>query len=243
MKNKHYFLLSLLLLMVACSPKYYTSNTQNIALISQKGETDLNLSGNENQVEFQGAYGVSKNIALMANGGLFIPSDLDNGNGGSGDFIEFGVGYFENVKQNFVFETYALLGFGSFENHLPSTTSSNPQTEGDISANIIRFGIQPNFGYKSGYVEAAISTRIVGLNYNSIKGDLIYNGNSQTDYLHENKANFLIEPALTLRGGLENIKLQLQLGGSINLSNVNFRQDHAFATIGLNFRFKWCGAR
>lgn len=203
-----------------------------------KRETDLNISGNNNQVEFQGAYGVSDKVAIMANGGLFIPTDLDNGNGGSGNFIEFGAGYYQKVKQDFVFETYALLGFGSFENHMPSTTSSNPQTEGNTSANIVRFGIQPNFGYKSEYFEAAISTRIIGLNYNSIKGDLIYNGNSQTDYLHENKANFLIEPALTLRGSLDNIKLQLQFGGSINLSNVNFRQDHVFTTIGLNFRFK-----
>src|SRR5690554_5428391 len=237
MKHSYYLFIFISVLMVACSPKYYTPNTQNVALISQQGETDLNVSGNGNQVEFQGAYGVSDKIAILANGGLFIPKDLDNGNGGSGNFIEFGAGYFHKVKQDFVFETYALLGFGSFENHMPSTTSSNPQTEGDISANILRFGIQPNFGYKSENFEAAISTRFLGLNYNSIKGDLIYNGNSQTDYLEENKTNLLIEPALTLRGGLENFKLQFQIGSSINLSNVNFRQDHVYATMGLNFRF------
>ena len=63
----------------SCSPIYYTPNTQNVPLISQKGETNLTLSGNANQIEFQGAYGIAENIAIKANGGLFIPSDLDNG--------------------------------------------------------------------------------------------------------------------------------------------------------------------
>lgn len=237
MKLNYYLFLSLAVLLVACSPKYYTPNTQNVALISQKGETDLNVSGNGNQVEFQGAYGVSDNVAIMANGGLFIPSDLDNGNGGSGNFIEFGVGYFEKVKDDFVFETYGIFGFGSFENHLPSTTSANPQTEGDLSANIVRIGIQPNFGYKSEFFEAGISTRIVSLNYSSIEGDLIFDGTNQPTYLKDNSSHFLLEPALTLRAGLENIKLQLQVGSSINLTDNDFRQDHSFATIGLNFRF------
>ena len=94
----------------SCSPKYYTPNTQNVPLISEKGETNLTLAGNGNQVEFQGAYGVGNNIAIQANGGIFIPADLDNGNGGSGKFVEFGVGYFIPVTESLVFETYGLLG-------------------------------------------------------------------------------------------------------------------------------------
>ena len=34
--------------------KYYVPNTQNVPLISERGETNLTLSGNGNQVEFQG---------------------------------------------------------------------------------------------------------------------------------------------------------------------------------------------
>ena len=103
--------------LVSCSPKFYTPNTQNVPLISEKGETNLTLSGNGNQVEFQGAYGIGKNIAVQANGGLFIPADLDNGDGGSGKFIEFGGGYFTPVSENWVFETYGIVGFGSFDIH------------------------------------------------------------------------------------------------------------------------------
>ena len=222
----------------SCSPKFYSPNTQNVPLISEKGETNLTLSGNGNQVEFQGAYGISENIALQANGGLFIPSDLDNGNGGSGKFLEFGGGYFKPLNNNLVFETYAIIGLGSFENHLLSATNSNPQTMGNISANLLRVGIQPNFGYKSKYFSAAVSSRIVNLSYSKEKGDLIFEGEHQADYLKNNSSNFLVEPALTIRGGLEKFKLQLQYGYSLNLSNSDFRQDNSFFTIGLNFNFK-----
>lgn len=234
---KSIYPIGLLLLLSACSPKFYSPNTQNVPLISEQGETSLTLTGNGNQVEFQGAYGVAPHISIMANGGLFIPAELDNGNGGSGKFAEIGGGYFIKIGDNFVFETYGLLGFGAFENHLPSTVNDYPSTKGDISANLFRYGIQPNFGFKSDHFNAAISTRIVGLNYSGIKGDLIFEDVDQVSYLNSNKSLFLIEPALTLQGGLNKLKLQFQIGYSLNLTNNDFRQDQTFATLGLSFRF------
>ena len=221
----------------SCSPKFYTPNTQNVPLISEKGETNLTLSGNANQVEFQGAYGITNNIAIKANGGLFIPSNLDNGDGGSGKFIEFGGGYFKPISEKWVFEAYGIFGFGTFENHFPSTTNDHPLTNGDISANILRMGVQPNFGFKSKYFSAAVSSRIVNLSYNNIKGDLIFEDANQPNYLKDNSSNFLIEPALTVRGGFEKVKLQVQYGYSINLSNSDFKQDNEFLTFGLSFNF------
>lgn len=223
---------------VSCNPVFYTPNTQNVPLISEKGETNLTLSGNGNQVEFQGAYGIGENIAIKADGGLFIPADLDNGNGGSGKFLELGAGYFKSVAPNWVYETYGLIGFGSVENHLVSTTGDNPQTKGDISASLLRIGIQPNFGYKSKYFSAAISSRFVNLSYRNIEGDLIFEGENQSNYLKDHSSNFLVEPALTLRGGFEKVKLQVQYGYSLNLTNSNFKQDNPFLTIGLNFNFQ-----
>lgn len=221
--------------MLSCNPKLYSPNTQNVPLISEKGQTNLTLSGNLNQVEFQGAYGIAENIAIQANGGLFIPADLNNGNGGSGKFVEVGAGYFKPIHTMWVFETYGLLGIGSVENHFPSTKNIAPDTDGDISANILRVGIQPNFGYVSKNFSAAVSSRFVNLSYNKIDGDLIYQGELFTEYLTENKSNFLIEPALTLKAGFEQIKLQLQYGYSWNLTNHHFKQDKHYVTIGLNY--------
>jgi hypothetical protein len=221
-----------------CSPIYYSPNTQNVPLISRKGETNLTLAGNANQVEFQGAYGVTNGFALKVNGGFFIPKNNDNGDGGSGKFFEMGGGYYKPLDNDLVFETYGIVGFGTIENHFPSTVLANPLTKGNISANVLRFGIQPNFGFKSKYFSAAISSRITNLTYSNVTGDLIYNKENQLNYLNSNKSNFLIEPALTVKAGLEKIKLQLQLGHSFNLSNSDFKQDKDFLTIALNFNFK-----
>jgi hypothetical protein len=205
--------------------------------MSEKGEVNLSVSGNGNQVEFQGAYAAGEHFAFQGNGGLFIPKDLENGDGGSGKFIELGAGYFTPVSEKFVFELYGLVGTGSVENDMRSRATTNPTTTGVISANIFRYGIQPNFGFKSKYFSAALSSRIVNLTYSNIDGDLIYDGTSQRNYLSDNNSNFLFEPALTLRAGVEKIKFQLQIGHSFNLSNEDFRQDNGYATVGLNFRF------
>ncbi len=226
------------IVILSCNPKLYTPNTQNVPLISEKGQINLTASGNANQIEFQGAYGIAEKFAIQLNGGLFIPSDLDNGNGGSGKFVEVGAGYFKPISTDWLFEVYGLVGIGSVENHLPSTINDAPQTKGDLSANILRIGVQPNFGYISEHFSAAISSRIVNLTYNKIEGDLIFEGQNYSDYLNDKNSNFLIEPAFTVRAGFEKIKLQLQYGYSLNLSNSDFRQDHSFLTLGLNFNLK-----
>lgn len=229
-----------LLALTSCSPKYYVANTQNVPLLSERGEIDLNLTGNGDKVEFQGAYAVTDHFGLQANGGVFIPSNLDNGNGGSGKFIELGGGYFTklNASENWIFETYGLAGFGTMENHLPSTLEDYPQTTGKINANLLRLGIQPSVGYKTEHFVIALSSRFVHLSYDKISGNLNYNGKDQSEYLRENSSNVLIEPALTIRGGFEKVKLQLQYGYSFNVTDVNFRQEKPFLSIGLNFNFK-----
>ncbi len=219
-------------------PKYYSPNTQNVPLISEEDESSLTIEGNGNQAGIQAAYGISNNIAVKGEGGLFFPADQDNGNGGSGQFIDFGLGYINKVSDNWVFETYGIVGFGSMENHLPSTIVDNPNTEGDISASLLRVGVQPNFGYKSELFDAAISSRIVNISYSGIEGDLMFDGENQVRYLEDNSSNLMIEPALTLRAGVENYKLQLQVGYSMNVSNSDFRQDNGFLTLGLNVNIK-----
>ena len=237
MKKSIMFIVLIAAITTSCSPLFYTPNTQNVPLITSKGDNKLSVSGNGNQIELQGAYGLTESFAIQANGGLYIPSDLDNGNGGSGKFFEIGGGYFTPIAENFVFEVYGLVGLGTMENHFPATQEENPESKGDISANIIRVGIQPNFGYKSKHFEVAVSSRIVNLNYNNIKGNLNFKNENQIDFLNDNKSNFLLEPAITVRGGLERIKLQVQYGYSYNLSNSDFKQDNTFLTVGLNYKF------
>lgn len=221
----------------SCSPKFYSPNTQNVPLISEQGEGNINFSTNGNQFELQAAYGVTNHFGMQLNGGLFIPKNLDNGNGGSGKFGELGLGYFTSFDEKWILEAYGLGGFGTVENHMPSTLEDYPGTTGNISANLLRIGVQPSFGFKSKYFTIALSSRIVNLSYHKLRGDLTYRDELQTDYLRDNASTFLIEPALTIRGGIEQFKLQVQYGYSFNLTNPSFRQDHILLTLGLNFSF------
>lgn len=222
--------------LAACSPNYYIPNTQNVPVIGAKGETNISVAGNGNQFELQGAVGVSDNIALQLNGGYVFPKNEDNGNGGSGKLIEAGVGYFTNINDNLLFDVYALAGVGSMENHFPSSVSANPSTTGKISATLARFALQPGITFHSKYFSISGSSRFASLNFSNVDGSLIFDNVDQTKYLTDNKTSFLIEPALTLRGGIEKVKLQIQLMKSFNVSESDFRQDDTMLSVGLNFR-------
>ncbi|HLU95089.1 MAG TPA: hypothetical protein VKZ54_13235 [Membranihabitans sp.] len=207
-------------------------------LLTMAGETNATLAGNADQVEFQMAHAFSENFAVLADGGLFIPKDQETGEGGSGKFLELGGGYLHPLSGKWVLEAYGLAGFGSFENHFPEASPGpGSPTVGDISASIFRWGVQPNFGFKSRYFSAALSTRLVNVIYHNVEGDLIFNQVDQVDFLTENNSYWLAEPALTIRGGFEKIKLQAQLGLSYNITDPEFSQESSFITVGLNFNF------
>ena len=77
----------------ACSPQYYIPDTHNVPLISEKGETNASVSINPNQFQIQGAYGLTKNIAVKANGGFISKGRFFRNNRISSKYIELGAGY------------------------------------------------------------------------------------------------------------------------------------------------------
>ncbi len=222
---------------MSCNPTFYVPNTQNVPMIGEKGQVNLSLAGNANQVEIQGAYGLSSKFALQANTAFYIPRDLDNGNGGGGKLFELGLGYYRPIRERIIFETYALFGIGGMENHFPTTLAANPNTTGKISALLNRYTIQPILGFNEKYYSVIFSSRFSSLNYGNYKGSLVFDNADQTEYLKANRINFLIEPALTVRVGSEKIKFQLQVMHSFNLSNDLFKQEDDLISMGLNFHF------
>ncbi|HYG50202.1 MAG TPA: hypothetical protein VD905_04825, partial [Flavobacteriales bacterium] len=79
--------------------------------------------------------------------------------------------------------------------------------------------------------------RMAGLCFVNAEGNLMFNNQDQVHYLHENHIHFLMEPALTVSGGPEKIKIQFQLSKSYNLTMPAFRQDNTLLTVGLGFGF------
>ncbi|MEP7195115.1 MAG: hypothetical protein ABI851_01255 [Saprospiraceae bacterium] len=227
--------LLLIFFLTNCNPTYYIPSTQNIPNIHSKSQGNLSLAGSSGQYELLAAYGVSSALAVQLNARLIQPGDLDNGDGGSGKTLEAGLGYFKSINDQFVFDSYALLGFGTMENHFPSTLASNPNTTGEISANLLKIGIQPSISFIKKYFSITASTQVSNLNYNGISGSLIFDNTNQQDYLKGNNSQIFIEPALTIKAGLPNIKFQIQLLKSLNASNSSFKQNDALLSFGLNY--------
>lgn len=223
----------LCILSTACSPKFYVPNSQNVPMLQEKGQAIGTLSGNGDQVELQGAYAATNNLGVQVNTGFFIPQDEDKGSG-SGSFFELGAGYYTQLGDKFTFETYGLLGKGKLENRF-WVTNLDPNSFGKLNASLLRYGVQPSISFHTKHFGVGLSSRLLKLSYSNIEGDLIYRGDNQIDYLNENKSNFLAEPALTLRGGWEKIKMQLQIVGSFNSTNPDFKQDEGTVTMGVSY--------
>ncbi len=207
-----------------CGPVYYVPNTQNVPVMKEKGQTNisigLNTSESTDGFELQGAYGLTDKMALQLNTDWV--SSSDESSTGSGHLIELGAGYYKNLSNHFVFETYGLVGFGSLKYE---DTYVSPEK---ISAKFIRLGVQPSISFTSKYFIASLSGRVANLNYNAVSGNYI-----DVDYLKANNSHWLIEPALTLQAGSENIKLQLQFQLSENLTDPYFPQDYSLLSLGL----------
>jgi hypothetical protein len=216
-----------------CAPKYYAPNTHNVPLLTRARDFSGALAVGDSRGELQGAYAITERVAVMLNAAVFDQSDDADGDGGRGGILELGVGYLAPRGERFQLGVFGLLGGGDVENHFPSTVASNPATTGNLEASLARFGVQPALGYRSTYFEAAASARILRLRYSDVAGSLVFGGEDQVQLLRSQSSHTLLEPALTVRGGLETVKLQLQLGWSFNQGHSSFRQDEAYLTAGV----------
>lgn len=222
---KNLVLLLICITFAGCGPVYYVPNTQNVPVIKEKGQTNLSLAINASEstdgFELQGAYGLTDKIAVQLNTDWV--SSSDDSSAGSGHLIELGAGYYKNLSKHFILETYGLMGLGSTK--YTDNYNNNPQ---EIKTNFFRLGVQPSISFTSKYFIASLSGRLANLKYNSVSGNYY-----DVDYLKANNSFWLIEPALTLQAGSENVKLQLQFQISENLTDYYFSQDYSLVSLGL----------
>jgi hypothetical protein len=220
MKKIVFALLLTVLAFCSCSRYYYLPIVQNVPLLQEK--KDVRVAGffssdykYYSAVDAQASYAFADNFGVMVNGTYANSDDF-----GNGSYVETGVGYFKPLKKinlfnNFetteIFEVFAGFGTGR-EKQIWDERNSYA----DISGHNIF--IQPSLGFSSRYFELAISARFCNLTFNKIDlnncGDL-----DGVDYLTTD-SHYLLQPALTLRGGLENIKLQVQAQYSANLNDL-----------------------
>lgn len=227
----------LVLAAAACSPYYYMPVTQNVPLIDEKGAGDITLSGRPPlQGDLSAAYGIGNHFAVKADGSFYhMKRDEQEEESFTIRRAEIGAGYFAEVLDDFVFEVYGFAGMGDVEHVMRSHVPESSISPDLLHARFDLIGIQPNFGYKSKSWVGVFSARFARLQYQRMHGTLIDEGMKQADYLATHRTHFLIEPAFTVKMGMEKIKFQLQYNYSINATDVFFKQKNSNFSVGINF--------
>jgi hypothetical protein len=246
-KKRDLSLLTIIFLLTGCNHYYYVQPVHNVPMLKEKN--DFRVSGTYEIdyepycIELQAAYAVTGKIGIIADfmaakGGTI--SDLENW--GKGTYFDAGVGFFNPVKQHGIFEIYS--GMGSSSQHHNYISYDNPLGEtfsGTSDLAFTKIFLQPSIGLSYEHFEVVASTRINMLNYNRV----INNVNQQLEQdeyeelisLNTKKSYLFIEPALTVRAGWENLKIQLQAATASYLNNREYPFEQNHISIGLILGF------
>jgi hypothetical protein len=254
-------LLSMAAAVTSCTHVYYSPNTANAPLLTEKGETRINALYSSGGVsEFEGgelqiAHAVGKNFAVMMNGmtasksdeistwdwtPIWDPTPESHTEKGQGSYIEFAGGYFKTLDKNkkWIAEIYSGIGFGS---------ANNDYGYGDHSkVNSTKIFLQPAIGYKTKHFETALVPKFSFINWQIKENSVTSQDN---DYVKEQlnaidyKPHFLaFEPALIIRAGSQNLKIQTALSYSFRETSSNFYTsdliERVNASIGISINLK-----
>jgi hypothetical protein len=204
----------------------YVPNTVNVPLFNDAGQ--LRLSGDANgNIQFAASPG--RGFGVMANAMFRKDGENSDPVRGSGSFFEAGIGGFSSDRGLLRYEAYIGGGVGK------TKTVDNGKT---FEANGARFFFQPSIGVHHSIFEVAFTPRLVAGKYQKPTTTYTTADLTSNNLLDLDKPTWVFfEPALTGRIGYKWMKLQLQLGRSIKLTNkpIAFKED--FSSVGLIFDF------
>jgi hypothetical protein len=227
------------LMTTSCSHYYYVPNVQNVPLFREKNEYHLAAyygGGDESAcAEIQTAYSVTNNFGVMAN---FMSAKGDNDSRQSsakGYCFEGAIGYYKPLGKSDVFEVYG--GYGGGNQHHTYYDGYNHLSDGTADLSFSKLFVQPSFGMTYNLFDIAFSTRICRLSYNKINNHITgYSFENENINTLSDKNHFFAEPAITVRGGWKNFKLQVQAeySGYLNSPKLDFFEDYHLS-VGLHF--------
>lgn len=241
MKNSIY--VSIIFLTISCSPTLYIPNQQVVTSFNEKKETCVSGTiifdgfGITKGGDISVAHSITNHWALLGkythyyarNERTVGPIYTHTTTGGKGIGTELGIGYFTKLK-TFNAELWLISGLGSVTNN-----TSETDVLGNFSSRIFRTALQPALSYRKKYLEISLSSRLSHLHYYSIRGQY-----EPYDELLKNTPDyFFMEPALTIRLGMKNLKFQLQyqhaylLNQGINNENEIFPYMRAVVGMGV----------
>ncbi len=238
-RNQALVLLFSAFMVCSCTHYYYVPNAQNVPLFKEKNEYRLSANyglGDESScAEIQAAYSPTSNIGITANFISAQGQDRSRPNKGQGYYIEGAAGYYRPLSNSAVFEIYGGLGSGN--QHHTYYDIYNNQSNGTSGMSFNRLFVQPSIGLAFDEFDIAFSTRICKLSFYGIKNN-IFNNTFEYDALRaiSGRNYFFAEPAITVRGGYKNFKVQCQgvFSGNLNSPPGEFGEEFHFS-IGMYF--------
>ncbi len=228
------------LVLGSCQRYYYQPNAVNTPLLTEKGNGNIDVSGMVGSAANQGrnatfnaqaAYAPLPHFGVMATySTLHYKPDFPIPNVGfveSRAFIaEAGIGTFIS-KGKLMADLYGGNGFGKMK--------------ADINMDFRRWFLQPGIGFKSKWFEAAFNYRMCWIKYAALnpngrdKDYLLQKDLLEKDGTTITNHNFFFgESALTLRGGYDWVKLQIQIVYARN-RKVEWNYSKVYYNAGIQF--------
>lgn len=204
-----YCIFAFILFTYSCKP-VYIPNVLNMPYMSEQGQVNVGLYTGTNGFDLQGAYAITDNIAVMANGSYADrdASDTSFVNDHKHKFGELGAGYFLPFGAG-RFELYGGAGGGTSESY---DNFFSPSKEVMAKATYSRYFFQTNIGASAKNIEGGLGLRFSFLNFSKIVSD----NQEYTDGL----SRAYMEPVLNLKIGGEQLKVATQIGFCAPLSPI-----------------------
>jgi hypothetical protein len=217
-------LLFVALALSACAP-IYVPNTLTAPLLAEQGDVFGGFSSGSSGNDFHVAAALTDEAAIMANASIARKDSVNDESYHEHEFYEGAIGYFLSTDDVWRFETYAGYGEGTAEAENSfdfAETSVHSYARGSYR----RYFAQFNMGMAYDFVEAGFGGRFSYVDFYEVETDGATYSQSET--------GMFVEPAIFLRFGLEPIKIQLQLVGSVGAAP--FEHETFVASAGVSFR-------
>lgn len=196
-------------LLLSCSPKFYAPQGQNVPLFSKKGDVALAAGYSSIPSETAGGFHFQRAKAITDNVGVTtsfynVISGANEDWDVNGKVFEVGAGYYSSFGERWVFETYGGIGLGSFLND--SRTDNQ-----NYDVRFTKPFLQPAIGFTHKHFDIAFASRLALVNFTKHSGNVSSEDRPLVnDFFNEKGTTFVIEPGLTMRGGSETVKAQVQ---------------------------------
>ncbi|MBD3411265.1 MAG: hypothetical protein GF419_13805 [Ignavibacteriales bacterium] len=208
----------------ACAP-IYVPNTLTSPLFAEQGDVSAGFSSGASGSDFHVAAALTDEAAIMANASIARKDSVNDDSYHEHEFYEGAIGYFLSTDDVWRFETYAGYGEGTSEAE-NSFDFADESIHSYARGSYRRYFAQFTMGMVYDHVEAGFGGRFSYVDFYEVETAGAAYSQSET--------GMFVEPAVFLRFGLEPIKIQLQIAGSVGAAP--FEHETFIASAGVAVR-------